>query len=127
MKSRHKGRPSEVWTIEQRRKLSALMKRKHAAKMGELAEPKPRPELTPDEIAEIEADERERQKAAADFANELRLLTCERRPVDPAAEALFRRCGIDDTERMRELATWVYYACNDPDTTDLLRRDDDER
>src|SRR5262245_23162950 len=111
---------TKVWTDDARRRLSKTMKHKHEMRQAERKKPRKDPELTPEEIAEIEAEQRAKQKAAADFANELRLLTCEKRPVDPVAEALFAAVGITDPEAMREVATWVFIACKDPDTTDLL-------
>jgi hypothetical protein len=115
---------TKVWTDDARRRLSKTMKHKHQVKQAERAKPQNEPELTPEEIAEIEAEHREKEKAAADFANELRLLTCEKRPVDPAAEALFVAAGITDPEAMREVATWVFMACarNDHDEVEQMIR-----
>ncbi len=114
-----KGRPSEVWTPEQRRRLSATMKAKHRKKMDGYAMPKSPEPLTPEEVAEIEAEQREKANAARDFVNEFRRLACEHNPIDPAVEALFRRCGIDDVAHMRELAEWAYILSLTPDDIEL--------
>jgi hypothetical protein len=109
MTSRHKGRPSKVWTAEQRRKLSDTMRRKHELKMNNFAtQPKEPEPLTPEELAEQKAEEQEKADAARDFAYDFRRLACEHVPIHPAAEALFRACGVDDVATMRELAEWTF-------------------
>lgn len=115
MRSKRKGRPSEVWTDDQRRRLSKLMKEKHKQKVGELQETKPQDELTPEELAELKAEDRAKQAAASSFAYDFRQLTF-RSPPAPAAEALFRACGIDDVDAMREVAKWIFImSCYDLD------------